>query len=62
MPAMDQQTDASRLKDCCTRMILEEDYLLVVARKTLATMVMVVTAVVVICLGGVYVRVRGDFR
>jgi hypothetical protein len=40
---------------------MEEAYLLVVARKTIAAMVMVATAVVVSCLGGFYVRVHGDF-
>jgi hypothetical protein len=43
-------------------MVLEEDCLLVVARKTLVPMAMVVIAVVVACLGGFYVRKCKDFR
>ncbi len=27
MPVMEQQNDAFQLKDCCTKMILEEEYL-----------------------------------
>ena len=48
MPVMEQQNNAFRLKYCRTK-ILEEDYLLVVAGKTLAAIVVVVIAIVVPC-------------
>jgi hypothetical protein len=59
MPAMELQNSGFHLKGYCTRMILEEDCLLVVARKTFAPMVMVVIAVVVACLDGFYMREKG---
>ncbi len=39
---MEQQNGAFQLKDCCTKMILEEDYRLAVAGRTLVVMVVVV--------------------
>ena len=63
MPAMEQQNSVFQLKGCSTRWEdLGGRLLAVFARMTLATMVMVVIAVVVACLGGFYVRVLEDFR
>jgi hypothetical protein len=42
MSVMEQQNGAFQLKDCCTKMILEEDYRLAVAGRTLVVMVVVV--------------------
>lgn len=58
-----QQNDASRLKGCCTKMLLGEGYLLAVARKTFAVMVIAVAVtsnVIIISLRGFYVRIQSN--